>query len=268
MTTWSCRSSLSRLIRRSQTGHQGSQEHGQQGHRHNAGIHFLADASGSQAHTAQDKRELTGLEHGQAQGQGHHIAVPEGPGQRSEDEALDQADHHYNAHDQQQVFLQIARIQQHAHRGEKQQSENIAQGDDVAQGLVVVFRFAEYDARHKGSKGEREADLVGGEADAQPQGRYGEQEEFPAVRAADQDHHSGDDPGSHQNHQAEEYSRSQEGPAKVRQARLQVGERGQQDQHGHQGQVLHQKNADHHAAGQRSQATLGLESFQDDHGAG
>ena len=72
-------------------------------------------------------------------------------------------------------------IKQHADRSEEEQPEDVAQGDDVAQGLVAVFRFAQNQAGHEGAEGKREAEQVSGVADTQADGGDGKDEEFAGV---------------------------------------------------------------------------------------
>ena len=63
---------------------------------------------------------------------------------------------------QQRVLQQEGRIQQHAHRHEEQQAEDVPQGDDVAQGLMPEVRLAEDHSGDEGAEGaERLAELDG-----------------------------------------------------------------------------------------------------------
>ncbi len=76
-------------------------------------------------------------------------------------------------------------IEQHAHRGEKQQAEDVAQRNDVAQGLVAVFGFAEDHAGDKGAEGKGQPEQIGGIADPEADGGDRQEEQFAGVPGGD-----------------------------------------------------------------------------------
>jgi hypothetical protein len=71
----------------------------------------------------------------------------------AENEPFAQADHQHQQEDGAEVVQEELGIEQHAHRGEKEQAEKIAQWDDVAERLVAVIRFVEDHAGDEGAEG-------------------------------------------------------------------------------------------------------------------
>ncbi len=216
----------------------------------------------------QHEGELAHLEEAESHRQRHDVDIAEAAGDDAEDQRLARTHHQHQQHDETQVGPQEGRVEQHAHRREEEQAEEIAQGDHVAQRLVAVVRFAEDDAGHEGAEGKGEPDQVGGVADAQPQRGHSEQEELARVPAAHHAHEPRNDPRANDEHRGQEEHRTYCRPGQLRQTALQIAQLGQDDHEWHHGQVLDDEHADHDPAREGAHTSLVDQCLQRDHGAG
>ena len=230
-------------------------------------VEFTVDGLGRHADLGKDKGELADLEQPQADRDGDDVAVAEQPGERGEDEPLAHADEQHQQEDGAEVVEQEARVEQHAHRGEEEQAEDVAQGNDVTERLVAVVRLVEHHAGDEGAEGERQPDQVGGVADAQADGDDGQQEQLAAAEPGDVAHDPGQQLGAEQEHGGQEDGRLESGLAELGQPGRGVVHERQDDDHGHDGQVLDDEHADHHLARQGAEPALVHERLEQHHGA-
>ena len=162
---------------------------------------------------------------------------------------------------------QEGRVEEHADRGEEQQPEEVAQGQDVAESLMAVVRLAQHHARHKGAQRERQAEEMRGIADPQTDGGNGQQEQLARIPADDVHHQAGQQADADTNGQRQENHGFQRRESKQNQAGLRVVQLRQNNHQRHHREVLHDQHADHHPAGQRAHPALAHQGSQHDHGA-
>jgi hypothetical protein len=80
--------------------------------------------------------------------------VPEGARETSDDQRLAGEDQRHSAEDFAPVRHDESRVEQHSDGDKEQQSEDVAQGDNVAQRLMAEFGFTQHQARDECAEGE------------------------------------------------------------------------------------------------------------------
>ena len=243
------------------------EDHGQHRGGQDQVVEFTVDGFGRHADLGKDKRELADLEQPQADRNGDDVAVAEQPGERGEDEPLAHADEQHQEQDGTEVVEQEAGVDEHAHRGEKEQAEDVAQGDDVTERLVTVVGLVEHHAGDEGTEGERQPHQIGGVTDAEADGDDRQEEQLAAAEFGDLAHQPGQQLGAEQEHGGEEDGRLEPGLAELDEPGGRVVHQRQEDDHGHDGQVLDDEHADHHLARQGAEPALVHQRLEQHHGA-
>ena len=165
------------------------------------------------------------------------------------------------------MFRDVARVEQHADAHEEEQSEDVAQRTDVAERLMTELRFAQHDAGDEGADREGEPEFVCDRADADA-GGDDRDEEHLARAPADHLTKHGRQQTRPDDHRGEQEGRSHRNrPSQPGHRLVGVPDLRQDDQKRHNGQVLEDQHADHHATGQRAHRPFGRQSLEDDHRA-
>ena len=88
--------------------------------------------------------------------------VTEKSGHGTEDKPFSYKDSKSKKKNCSDMFPDIKGINEHSHGSKKYQTENIAQGQNVAQGLIGITRLTEHHPGHKGPEGEGQTERMGG----------------------------------------------------------------------------------------------------------
>ena len=134
---------------------------------------------------------------------------------------------------------------------------------------MAELRFGEDDAGDEGAEGEGHAGEVGGVADADADGDDGDEEEFGGAPGVDELEKAGEEAGAGEVDDGEDDGGEGEGFGEGREDGFRgAAELGENDEHGDDGEILDDEEADHDAAGEGGGEAGGGEGFEHDHGAG
>jgi hypothetical protein len=231
-------------------------------------IEIIADRLGAQADPCQDEGKLADLEQAKANGQRDDVAVAEQFHQPCEDQAFADDYEQDQQYDLPDMGNEERGVEEHAHRHEEQQAKDIAQGNDVAEGLVAVFRLTEDHAGDKGPEGKGKPEKVSDIPHSETDGGHREEKEFAGVPGGDVREEPRDDPGADHDHQGDEDCGFQGGPGDKGYSCLGRAELRQDDHQRDDRQILDNQHADHHPARQGAHKSTGHQGLEDDHGAG
>ena len=133
---------------------------------------------------------------------------------------------------------------------------------------MAIVGFSQHHARDKSAKGKGKTDQIGGVANTQANGDDCQQKEFARTQGYNTAQQDGQQFCAKEEHADQENHSLEQGIAQGRQPCCRVVHHGQQDHHGHHGQVLHNQHANHHLAGKGAHPALVHQGFQEHHGAG
>ena len=98
----------------------------------------MIDGLGRDADRGEHEGELSDLEEPECYGQRDDVAIAKDLGERGKDEAFAEAHRQDQNHHLFEVVEEEAGIEQHPHRSEEEEPEQVPQRDDVAEGLVAI----------------------------------------------------------------------------------------------------------------------------------
>ena len=151
-------------------------------------------------------------------------------------------------------------IEQHPDRHEEQHAEDVPKRHHVAQRLMGVFGFVDHEAGDERPERKREAERRRRIADPESDGRRRQQEQFPGIPARHERHQRGPRAWrrGRSGRAAGTHVRS---PAITRiDAAGRVAQLRQHDHQRHDGEILHDQHAEHHAARERPDPALRLQA--------
>ena len=214
------------------------------------------------AETGQDERELADL--GEArrdrERRADRVAADQDDGEGGE--RLAQHDHEHHGHHRQGLAQEDGRIEQHADRDEEQDREGVLERQAVGCRLVAEIALAQHHAGEEGAERERHAEQLGrAKGDPERQRQHGQREQLARARARGLGEQPGHRPAAddqHQRHEQADLAQSQRQgeeqmllPAAAMRggtvgaaAEQRPGQRRQQDQGQHHGQILDDQPAD------------------------
>ncbi len=197
----------------------------------------------------QHETELAGRAQPQAGPQRGARAAAQEARQCRRDQQLDGQQQEHKHRQPRGIVPERHRIEQHAGRDKEQPQQHVAEGLDVLLDLVTVFGFRDQHAGDEGAQRRGQAGNLRQRGEAERHQQHVEHEQLARLAARHQA-----EPGMHQaladeEHQRQQHRGLQQRPTDLAGQRLdRLRQGGNQDEQGHDGEILEQQDAHHLAA--------------------
>ena len=141
--------------------------------------------------------------------------VAERADEKADEERLADEGEEHDGADGDRVLDGESRVEQHADADEEEETENVADGNDLAEGLVAELRFAEDESGDEGAEREGEAGQPRRVADPHSDGDDGDEKELARTPGEDEAEELGQEPRAQDDDGAKEQDGDPDGAAEA-----------------------------------------------------